>query len=128
MVKHSCTRIAIASLRNHSWVNISWFATQPRKPRTFYPPPPPPEKYPLYGISSMYELNLYFQLDVVCAKKLSMDQIIPVLTHKILFVKRSIFIPVLARIHHRHTPLHSPAVVGKHFGDGGEEGIVRKIM
>ena len=38
--------IAIASLRNHSRVNISWFATQPQKPRFFYPP----EKYPLYGI------------------------------------------------------------------------------
>ena len=28
-----------------SWVKISWFASQPRKPRIFNPP----EKYPLYG-------------------------------------------------------------------------------
>ena len=47
-----------------SWVKISWFASQPRKPRKFYPPKNtrytvytgvprkfyPPEKYPIYGI------------------------------------------------------------------------------
>ena len=31
-----------------SWVNISWFASQPQKPRKFYPPPPKNILYTVY--------------------------------------------------------------------------------
>ena len=54
----TCTRALMGVARciymvTVSWVNISWFASQPRKPRKFYPPPP--EKYPLYGNSTYYK-------------------------------------------------------------------------
>ena len=31
-----------------SWVNISWFASRPRKPRKYYPPPPQNTRYTVF--------------------------------------------------------------------------------
>ena len=54
-----------------SWVKISWFASQPRKPRKFYPP-----KNTCYTVQSYSTLTIIiFNIHICCLDRLIKNQI-----------------------------------------------------